>query len=61
MNFYVAVVAHKAHFAELVHEEADSGTRGPYHVRQGLLRDRGDQRFWFTGLLELSHQQENPR
>jgi hypothetical protein len=55
-----AVVGNKAKLAEPIHEEADSGARGPYHIRQSLLCDRRDQRFWFTRLPVLRHQQENP-
>ena len=58
MNFESAVVFDEAEAAELVHEEADSGTGGTDHLRQRLLADRGNYCLGLAFLSEISQQQE---
>ena len=55
VNLDAAVVFNEAELAKAVHEEADAGSGGADHFRQGLLSDLGDQCFRFTRLAEFRH------
>jgi len=59
MHTNAAVVFNEAQLAKAIHKEAHSGPRCSDHLRQGLLRDLGDQRFRLAGLAEFRHQQKN--
>ena len=51
----------KPSLRKAVHKEADAGSRGADHLRQGFLRNGRNEVFRFTRLAEFRHQQENPR
>ena len=57
----LAAVFNKAQLAKLIHEEADAGSRGADHLRQGLLRDSGNILFRLAWLAKLRHQQQDAR
>jgi len=59
VNLDPPVVGDKPHFAEAIHEEADSGARSANHLCQSFLCDLRDQRFRFTWLAEFGHQQKD--
>ena len=61
VNFYVPIVADETQLAKLVHEMADPGSRGAYHLRQRLLTDVQCDRLWVAFLAEVREQQEQPR
>src|SRR5713226_4060611 len=48
MHVQPPVVFNEAHFAELVHEEIDSGTGGANHLRQRFLADLRNHRLRFA-------------
>jgi hypothetical protein len=50
MHLDAAVVTDKAELAKAVHEEADAGSRGADHLRQGFLRNGRNEGFRFPGL-----------
>src|ERR1017187_10244555 len=60
MDLNATVVFDKAEFAKAIHEEADTGTSGPDHLCQSLLRDGRDEAFVSTRLTKFRQQQENP-
>ena len=53
VNFYVPIVADETQLAKLVHEMADPGSRGAYHLRQRLLTDVQCDRLWVAFLAEV--------
>ena len=53
-----AVVLDEPKLAEAVHEEADAGSRGADHVREGFLADFRDHDFRLAFFSELREQQE---
>src|SRR5580700_2789817 len=54
--FRPARVVNEAQLPESVHEEADPGTSGPYHLSQGLLTDLGDDSFRDAFFAEVGEQ-----
>src|ERR1039458_1226418 len=61
MHLDAAVVIDKAEPAKAVHKEADAGSCGANHLRQGFLRNGRNEGFRFTQLAKIRHQQENSR
>jgi hypothetical protein len=60
MDLDATVVANEAQLAKPIHEEADSGTCGPDHICQRLLRNWRNKSFRLTGFTKFCHQEENP-
>ena len=56
---YSSGIVNEAQLPEPVHEEADTGTSGSYHVRQGFLTDLRDHRFRNPLFAEMSQQQKH--
>jgi hypothetical protein len=61
VNTDTSVVLDKAQLAKPIHEEAHTRPGGSDHLRQRLLRDPWDQGFWFSGLAEFCHEQQDSR
>src|ERR1035441_7753703 len=55
MHLDSAVVCDKDEFAKPVHKEAYARAGGADHLSQGLLRNRRDESFVYTGLSKFSH------
>ena len=60
MHTNATVVFDEAKLAKAIHEEADAGSYSTDHIRQGLLRDLGNQGYRLALHAEFRHQQENP-
>jgi hypothetical protein len=60
VNLDIPVVADEAQLAKLVHEVADSGSRGAYHFRQCFLTDVGTDRLCAALIAKIREQQEQP-
>src|ERR1700732_4926287 len=58
VNFDLSVVVDETFFAELVHEETYSRTRGADHSRQRLLAESHRDRRRIAFLAEIGEQQE---
>jgi len=58
VNFDVPVVAYETQLAKLVHEMADPGSGGAYHLRQCLLTDGQGDWLWVAFFAEVREQQE---
>jgi len=59
-NIDVDLNLNEAELAKAIHKEVDPGSCGADHLRQGLLRDLGNQGFGLAGLAKFRHQKQNP-
>jgi hypothetical protein len=55
-----AVVINQTQSAEFVHEKIDACSRRTDHLRQCLLADFFQQRFWLTFFAEIRKKKERP-
>jgi hypothetical protein len=60
-NLDLAVVINQAQSPKLVHEKADARSRRADDIRERLLADFRQNRFWLAFLAKIRKQQKGPR